>query len=225
VKAIKKQDFDTKIFKVPYYRIKDFNFKLVHEEFLSLVNIPNFIIDAKINANNKDWDLFLQDLGFKKICSQVELFKYPQKQKIDEFFSIKTKHFMDDKLIKKHVNNFKYDRFSLDVRINKEKRDLLYHEWIKNSITSKDIYLALNEGNFCSFKIKKKMTTIDLTSVLDHGKKIGTGLLKLVENFSYENNVNIIKVVTECENFDAYKFYKKNGFSTSSFTSCFHYLN
>ena len=79
--TIIKQDFDSEIFETPYYRIKNFNFEQVKKELSVIKKSNGIIIDAKINSYEKEWDIFLQKNGFRKICMQVELIKTPSFQK------------------------------------------------------------------------------------------------------------------------------------------------
>lgn len=222
--AILKQDFDSSIFDIPYFRIINYDdIDQVNKELKELQNDEPVIIDAKREASDKEWGLFLQKKGFRKVCVQVELEKEPKttdevEVDIDDNIEI------PDSMIKKHAKNFSYDRFSLDPLISIEKRDLLYYTWIKNSFLNPDIKIAHKGNGFCSFKIKKQTASIDLISVLEKGQNIGAELLIAVNNYAANLGLTNIKVITETENWNAVRFYINNGYHVSQYVSCFHYV-
>lgn len=225
MKAIEKQNFDSEVFGFPFYRVKKYNIRLVKSDFIKLKDESPIIIDAKIDSNRKDFDHFFQQLGFKKVCMQAELeltlddITESDNSDIKIDFNIS----WPDKIIKKHAKNFIYDRFSLDYFIDDKKKDLLFYRWIKNSLLNKKINIIYFDNNFCSFKEKNNEIIIDLISVINKGKGIGTLLIKKLIYYAKRNGYKKIKVVTECENISAISFYQKNGFKIIKFYSCFHY--
>ena len=79
MKTVRKQDFDTDIFEVPYYRIHSFDEIEENESTLvDLVKEKTLIIDAKIDSSRRDWSALLQEYSFRKVCTQVEMVKHPQ---------------------------------------------------------------------------------------------------------------------------------------------------
>jgi len=220
------QDFDSKIFDCPYFRINSDDIKAIENDLNSLdLNIKT-IIDAKILSTNKNLDIFLQKKLFKKICIQVEL--------ITDLIKNTPTH--SDALIKdilqlskddidRHTKNFTYDRFSLDSRISLAKRDLLYSTWIENSLINPKIYKVIINNNFITFKIVDDIIKLDLSSVLDKGSGIGTQLINKIKIFALQNNIHKISVITECENLNAVNFYLANEFKVNKFLTCFHFIS
>ncbi len=229
IKAIKKLEFDTEIFQVPYYRVKDFNENKIELEFNKLKESGSVIIDAKVDASDKELSNFFHNLGFKKICMQIELELPLNNTEISQIggdteVKIAPIFMLPDDLIKKHAENFIYDRFSLDPLISKDKKNKLFFTWIKNSFTDQGIKIAWLNNDFCSFKEREEEIIIDLISVLEKGKNTGTRILKELMHYGAANNFKKIKVVTECENHISVAFYQKNNFKISKFTSCFHFI-
>lgn len=217
--------FDSAIFNKPCYRIKTENLSKIKYALKKFQNLPNIFIDAKIEASKKDIDNSLQKFGFHKVCMQIQLILPIENYKnFEDPKLIKTQILLSHSEITKHRNNFKYDRFSLDPRIHKRDRDALYSTWIQNSLSNPDINKAFFEGSFISFKKEKELLKLDLSSVLEHGKGIGTMLLRDIQNYAIKNGFKKISVLTETENINAVHFYIRNGFKLENFYSCFHYI-
>lgn len=224
--SISPLSFDSAIFGKPCYRITTENLSKIKHGLKKFEDLPNIFIDAKIDASKKDIDNLLQKFGFRKVCMQVKLFLPIQKnQKSEDPKFVRAEVLLKQAEIIKHRNNFKYDRFSLDPRILKRDRDALYSTWIQNSLINSKVPKAIFEGNFISFKEDGDSIKLDLSSVLTHGKGIGTMLLKDIQNYAVKNGFKKITVVTETENINAVHFYIRNGFSLENFYSCFHYIS
>ena len=74
MKTVRKQDFDTDIFEVPYYRIHSFDeIEETESTLVDLVKEKTLIIDAKIDSSRRDWSALLQEYSFRKVCTQVEM--------------------------------------------------------------------------------------------------------------------------------------------------------
>jgi hypothetical protein len=228
-KAIKKLEFDTEIFQAPYYRVKDFNKSKIEREFNELKKSGPVIVDAKVDASDKELSNFFHNLGFKKICMQIELELPLDKVEVsgdcgDADVRIDTNFMLSDDVIQKHAENFVYDRFSLDPLISKDKKNKLFFTWIKNSFADQGVKIVWLNNDFCSFKEREEEIIIDLISVLEKGKNTGTRILKELMRCGAVNNFKKIRVITECENQISVAFYQKNNFKISKFTSCFHFI-
>jgi hypothetical protein len=224
--VIAELDFDSNIFKKPCYRITSENFEYIQSTLLEYKFKKNIFIDAKVNAANKFLDIYLKRFGFHKVCMQVRLIFDINKNLSNSKpqFSTKSVSLSEEK-IRQHCDNFYYDRFSLDPRISKVDRDNLYTSWIRNSLSNESIIKAAIDENFISFKPDGHILKLDLSSVLNQGKGIGTLLLSDVVAYGAENNFKQVSVLTETENISAVKFYLQNGFRLDSFYSCFHYIS
>lgn len=218
-------EFDSNIFNKPCYRISSENFELIHSSLINFKFRKNIFIDTKINAANKLLEIYLKKFGFQKICMQVKLLLDINESScnLKTQYSTEVINFPDE-IIKLHCNNFNYDRFSLDPRISKRDRDNLYSSWIRNSLLNKSIIKSSITNNFISYKIEADIIKLDLSSVLDQGKGIGTQLLRDVVAYGAEKKLKQIAVITETENINAVRFYLQNGFRLDSFYSCFHYI-
>jgi hypothetical protein len=216
------QEFDTNIFKKKFYRLKGHNKDLIRSEFLKIYK-DNIIIDAKINASNIDLANFLKELGFFKICTQVELEYRPMEVLGSKYAKITQTKKIDKGVALELAKNFSVDRFSQDARISRNKRERFYQEWIINSFANKDIMLSVIGNNFCSFKVRGDSIKIDLLSVLDKRRGYAKDLLISINDYAVDHNIKKINVVTECENYPAFKAYTSNGFSVVGFLNCFHY--
>jgi len=170
-------------------------------------------------------DNLLQKLGFHKVCMQIQLF-LPNSRYLVDSSSIEPLEVlkMNSAEIHRHCNNFLYDRFSLDPRIPKVQRDDLYTTWIKNTLANSSILKVSRDANFISFKTNLDSLKLDLTSVLDKGKGIGSILLQDIQSYASQHNFKKIEVLTETENIAAVQFYLKNRFEVDRFYSCFHYI-
>ena len=220
--SISYQEFDSDVFGVPFFRINDFEENDVEEQLEELVKKESVIIDAKIDASDLKRGRLLQKHGFRKVCTQVELTAVPKPR--NNAHNPSTGYHLSASQIVQHVNNFVYDRFSLDYFLNKTSRDDLYAKWISNSLSNPEIIVFSRDAGFCTAKERSNQVTIDLISVLD--KKQGTGslLLRDLSSYAYAKKVSAITVITECENADAVRFYLNNWYQFTRFLSCYHYV-
>ena len=153
----------------------------------------------------------LEKLGSEIFLIKADLTKITQTKKIDKGVALEL------------AKNFSVDRFSQDARISRNKRERFYQEWIINSFANKDIMLSVIGNNFCSFKVRGDSIKIDLLSVLDKRRGYAKDLLISINDYAVDHNIKKINVVTECENYPAFKAYTSNGFSVVGFLNCFHY--
>lgn len=218
--SIKYSKFDSDIFGVDYFRVVSSDKRAIEKDLKTLQ--PHCIVDAKIDIDNIELDVFLQEQDFKKICTQVTLHIKNIKNipKLDDV-SIDDYLYISHKDIKQHSQNFIYNRFVLDSRLDKKLSFLVYERWITNSLQNKNIKIAHIGNDFCTFKIDANTVVLDLLSVLNKKQGIAKKLLQAVEHWSFENNINTIIVGTESENTIALGLYKKYGFIADSFISCF----
>ena len=218
------QQFDSDIFGCPYFRLDSTNPEEIKAGFSILAKDKDWIADAKIDSTNKSLNLCLQQLGFRKVCTQIQLIFYLN-NKISPVNNvlIQKSVILTDALIDKHVHNFTYDRFTLDFQMPIDKRNLLYERWIRNSLNNFEYPKAVQGANFISTKKFNESLKLDLSSVLEHGKGIGSNLLSALKNYAQNQGLKKLTVITECENINAVKFYIANGFEVDQFLTCFHY--
>lgn len=220
------QDFDAEAFGVPFYRIVDVFAEDLHEDLNRLMAQPPIVIDAKLKAGNRDIDCLLQEKGFRKICTQINLAHFlDTDETVDEHISVNRALDLTESQIKTHAENFVFDRFSLDALLPRSGGKILYCNWIRNSVCGKRKELIAISNSFCSFSDEDETLRIDLVSVLEKRKNIGRNLLAALVNEAKARRKSRIEVVTECENQAAWRLYIRSGFRLSQFYSVFHYVD
>jgi RimJ/RimL family protein N-acetyltransferase len=226
MRCIQQQAFDTEVFEVPFYRVIEFDMERVEMELDQIKAAhTSFIVDAKVPSYQNDWNSFLQDQGFHKACLQVELCCNINAQNMKSHgVRIMDQIEFDDELIKKHAENFIYDRFSSDAKLNVTKSNELYQRWMRNSLNSRAIKVAVIGRNLCTFKEKEEKIIIDLISVLDKKQGIAVMLLSAINNHAFDHQYGMVIALTEAENVPALRLYQRMGFEVSGFYSCFHMI-
>ena len=123
-------------------------------------------------------------------------------------------------------------RFKLDENFTDNEFEQLYKTWIDNSINNKiadKVFICFDNtkfiNGFVTVKINKLKGTIGLIAVNEEarGKKIGSGLIKHVENFLFDKGIPELYVATQSENLSACKFYEINGMFVHSTTNIYHF--
>lgn len=221
--ALQLQEFDSEVFRVPFYRLKLFDRSRFRKEIERITRDPQVMADAKIPSSDLAWSFDLLEAGFRKVCTQVEFISSgPPLGRPDGGAVIEDVVTWDDHIVRRHALHFEYDRFSLDPYIKREDIIELYFRWIKNSLSSPVIKIAAIGTNFCSFKVVNESVRIDLMSVLDKRQGMGKRLLQSVLSWAEHNGDKSVLVTTECENAAAWKLYTSQGFRVNEYYSCFH---
>jgi len=126
-----------------------------------------------------------------------------------------------------------YSRFNLDKNFTNNEYKRLYTQWVNESVTrniAKDVFIYKKDDKILGFITlgeKNDCANIGLISVAEdgRGKGIGTLLIKHVIYHSFLSGYSQINVVTQMDNVDAYKFYKRNGFRVTDISYIYHYWN
>lgn len=124
----------------------------------------------------------------------------------------------------------KHSRWSKDINIPRTKVKEYYKTWLINSMNGyadKIITYYKKEQIVGMLSIKLlngKYIKIDLMGVLSdyQAKGIGTTMLNELIVYCKRNNIEKIKVITEFENINAFKFYIKNEFKILNYNLIFH---
>lgn len=221
--ALKFQPFDADAFGVPFYRLTDPRSPVLERELAALALHPPFIVDAKLPADDITSGARLLELGFRKVCVQIELHHSligaivpPVRSQIVDQVKL------PKDILYAHAAQFVFDRFALDSRLPPGGHDRLFLRWISNSLEGIAHSVALCGNNFITFKEESGDVKIDLVSVLHKEQGIATDLLMAVLCAAQERGSRHVKVVTECENRPAVRLYLKTGFSPVHFYSVFH---
>lgn len=138
----------------------------------------------------------------------------------ENILSFSSTNFSREQLYELSFESGKYSRFKKDKKFSIQQFENLYKRWIDNSLDfgfSDDILVYVEEKKiigFISYKIKKNEATIGLVAVLPNhqGKGIGKKLLQFVENELIKNDIKILNIPTQKENFEACSFYEKQGY-------------
>jgi len=213
-----------KYFGAPFFRIESLNLPALAKELPALLRRRPIIVDAKVPAAAHEATRFLHRLGFRTVCTQIAL-THELRTGSDSMSSVvfASRINISEPMVRAHVENFRSDRFSLDVRTDRAARNNLYAAWIRNS-TSGHAQVALHGENFCSFKEGPDALIIDLLSVLDKRRGIGRALVSAVLGLARRRGWPKVQVVTECGNEAAWRLYLSCGFSVSGFANCLHFV-
>lgn len=227
--ALERQAFDSDAFGFPWYRLVCPDAQGLEVEVEGLAAAGPHAIDAKLPAEALGPARRLLALGFRRICTQLELVhplgsapangrpNLPPVTAIEISDSL----VLPEELLGRHARNFAYDRFSQDPLLPEAGVRTLYRRWIGNSLSGRK--LVVHDGrNFCTYAEREGTWSIDLVSVLDAGRGVGTGLLAALVERGRAGRARSLTVVTECENRSAWRLYLRSGFEPARFTSVFH---
>ena len=222
LKALSYLPFDSEIFGFPFFRLITKDKNQLSRDLESLRKLPAFGCDAKVDINDLSYMKDLKNEGFVFICDQITFGLSPANSKwIPDKNAVKLTY-MDSSKIAFHADNFKNDRLSLDSRISKLSISQFYSKWIANSFSfpGKTIY-SLQSG-LCITHQKKNILKIDLVSVLEKKKGVGSRLIEHTLAQSSQTKVSCVEVTTEAHNTGAIKVYTRNGFAEQARSSCLH---
>jgi GNAT superfamily N-acetyltransferase len=221
------QDFDTEAFGRPFYRLRIFEPARIEHEIAALNHMQDVVIDAKLPADALAPAAFLQRLGFRKVSTQIEFVRDlagpVDATGMGSAAPIVPRLDLTPAEISRHAANFVYDRFALDIAIDRPAHDAFFRRWIGNSLSGARHRVAAHPGGFVTFREDEDVWRVDLVSVLDKGKGIGQTLLRAVIDAGRAAGAARLRVITECENAPAVRLYLKLGFAPARFVSAFHF--
>lgn len=223
--CVSQQAFDTEIFGLPFHRVVDLDEAGLERELPPLLRRKPIMIDAKVPASRSDLARLLIGLGFRAVCTQVELIhdlaKLPATTaRVD----IGPRVDFDGATLRAHLRNFRADRFARDPLIVQAEHDKLYERWIGNSLSGR-MQIATAGRNFCTFKPERNGLVIDLLSILDKRQGIGRDLVCAVLGEAVRQRKQSVAVVTECGNEAAWRLYLGCGFRIDGFIDCLHFVS
>jgi ribosomal protein S18 acetylase RimI-like enzyme len=214
--------FDADAFGVDYYRVVGGRPNVIADALKILPPGPR-IVDAKARADETEFAAALLALGFRRICTQVELHRQIEPQDVEtSAVAVHDRIELSADHIAMHAENFVYDRFSLDPLLPRAGHDRLYRKWIANSATAGFRKVVHIGPNICTFRREEQDLVIDLLSVLETGCGIAKRLLAGVAAYGSTTGASAIRVVTECENRPAWRLYLGRKFTPVEFTTVFH---
>ena len=215
--ALVYQAFDSDVFGVPFYRLSDPAAPGVAEDIAALSDKGAFIADAKLPMGEADAIAALERLGFRRICSQVELcHNLAEADAVESAVAARLadRLELDAATLSAHAAGFRFARFLQDPLLPRAASRRLMERWIANSLSGR-CKLAAIGSDFCSFKDKGPEIVIDLLSCLDTGRGHASGLLQAVLTYGRDKGAERVRVVTEAENLPAMRTYRRNGFRPS----------
>ena len=216
--------FDSEVFGFPFFRLSaDAGDSLSRDlEVLRNLNLAAFGCDAKTAPTDDSSVIQLQKEGFIHVCDQITYDISPASPTfLPEVKAVELMH-MDAEEISFHADNFRDDRLSLDSRIPEATIKRFYTKWIANSFSfpGKTIY-SLQSG-LCITHLKQDVLKIDLVSVLEKSKGVGSQLIGHTLAQASRAKISRVEVTTESHNAGAIKVYTRNGFQEKTRLSCLH---
>jgi GNAT superfamily N-acetyltransferase len=220
--CLTKSEFDTRAFGFPYYRLTRPDFTVLPSELRALAIVGPFAADGKISAGDLHSTHELLRCGFRKICMQIKFYHRLEGCTGGDGISVTDGLGLTEETIWRHARNFSRDRFSLDPFLPAAGRQRLYFEWLRNSLSGSK-RVAYEGESICTFSHSDNEVVIDLLSILEPRRGIGTRLVLAVLAEAAAQNARGVRVVTECENAPAWGLYQKLGFSPVEYVSAFHF--
>ncbi len=216
--------FDSEVFGFPFFRlITDAGNSLAQDlEALRSLNLPTFGCDAKISSTDDSSIIQLQKEDFIHVCDQITYDISPASSTfMPEVEAVELMN-IDAEEISFHADNFRDDRLSRDSRIPGASIKRFYAKWIANSFSfpGKTIYSL--ESGLCITQLKQDILKIDLVSVLEKRKGVGSRLIGHTLAQAYQGKIPCVEVTTESHNKGAIKAYTRNGFQEKTRLSCLH---
>jgi GNAT superfamily N-acetyltransferase len=215
--------FDADAFGVPFYRVQQIDPGSIGDELRAIRNRERaVIVDAKLPADDVTNAALLWSLGFRKVCMQIVL-RHDLRSVPAPADGVAVASTLDlpESVIAQHAANFTFDRFNLDPLIPHEGTVRLYANWIRNSVGGRK-QVVHSGTDFCTLAVRGESASIDLVSVLSHGKGIGRRLVAGAIRYAQQQGATELFVTTECENTRAWNLYQRNGFVPFKYTSAFH---
>ena len=219
--------FDSEVFGFPFFRLNTEARESLSRDLESLRNLdlPVFGCDAKVSGLDNSDVRYLQEEGFVHVCDQVTFEASPTDSDLRLDGGVTELKNLEPMSIASHANNFKKDRLSLDSRIPSDTISRFYSKWIENSFSFPNKAVYALESGLCIPQLKKDILKIDLVSVLEKRKGVGTRLIGHILAQASEAKISRVEVTTESNNEGAINIYTRNGFREKARTSCLHFFH
>lgn len=219
--------FDSEIFGFPFFRlIKDAGKPLARDlEILRNLQLPAFGCDAKVSSTDDSSVTRLQKEGFVHVCDQITYDISSSASKFTPNIEVVELSSINQEEIALYANNFKDDRLSRDSRIPHETVKKFYSKWISNSFKFKSKSIYSLDSALCITQLKKNILKIDLLSVLDKRKGLGTQMINHILAHASGAGFSSVEVTTEADNAGAIQVYTRNGFQEKKLSSCLHFFS
>lgn len=139
---------------------------------------------------------------------------------------------VNDQILNIARKSFRYSRFFNDPNLSERKSPNIYLHWTEGAFLQEGKYFVIcvresNIAGYLLFSSEESYATVELIAVDEahQGKGVGKALIKAMESFAYDKDINKIKVGTQVNNIPAVQFYSKMGFTYVNCGSIYHIWN
>lgn len=185
---------------------------------------PPVFASAKVDARDDKTIRTLEQVGFRRICTQILL-----RIRLDGATGAASDACITERLdldpmdVRAHAAQHVYGRFRQDPLIATDASIDLYEAWVRNSTGGAKRVIAITR-NFISFEDCARVRWIDLVSVLDKRAGVASKLLYMVVTDARCRGLAEVKVVTDRDNVLALKTYQRAGFQPERSLAILHLL-
>ena len=204
------------------------------EDILSFCKNYDFVTIANFenrNENNlwigKKTSAFLADVNVQF----VKELDYSE-QRRDDYTYVKNNLPVNDQILNIARKSFRYSRFFNDPNLPESKSQNIYLHWTEGAFQKDSKYFVICEredkiAGFLLFSSEESFVTVELIAVDEayQAQGVGKALIKAMESFAYDKDINKIKVGTQVNNIPAVQFYSKMGFTYVNCGSIYHIWN
>ena len=223
-KSLSYSEFDSDVFGVRFFRLTSADAEGLADELEKEKSRGPMIVDAKVVAGEREQELRLVKLGFRKVTTIVELFakasKPPSGEVGPEVVDSLTLNAAD---LRAHAASFVFQRFRQDPLIPPEDAIRFMETWIANSLGGRRQVLAIGR-NFLTYRRLESEIELELMSCLDRNVGMATGLVSAAKSIASDLGLPM-RTATEAENMPAMRVHFSHGFLPSKATLALHLVH
>ncbi len=204
------------------------------EDILSFCKNYDFVTIANFENRNENnlWigektAAFLTDVNIQFVKELHSLEKHS-----DDNTNVTNNLPPNEEILKIAKKSFKYSRFYNDPNLSESKSQNVYLHWTEGAFQKDSKYFVIceredNIAGFLLFSSEETFVTVELIAVDEayQGQGVGKALIKAMESFVLDKDINKIKVGTQMNNIPAVQFYSKMGFTYVNCGSIYHIWN
>jgi dTDP-4-amino-4,6-dideoxy-D-galactose acyltransferase len=232
--AIQHLEWDSSFFNISIGLIDTTKFKNEHELInnLELIKAQYSLIYIICDPSSIEYNNLIRKIGGvlydvkTTYCQDIALDYH-----VDENISSLPADFvLNPEIVSLALQSGEYSRFNKDPRIGRQNFENLYNTWISNSINKQiaiETFVYIENNiiiGIITISKKNNRGDIGLLAVDEkhRGKGIGKKLINYALHYFSENGYACVQVVTQKDNIDACKFYKKNNFKIDTILNIYH---
>lgn len=204
------------------------------EDILSFCKNYDFVTIANFENRNENnlWigektAAFLTDVNIQFVKELHSLEKHS-----DDNTYVINNLLPNEEILKIAKKSFRYSRFYNDPNLSESKSQNVYLHWTEGAFQKDSKYFVICEredkiAGFLLFSSEESFVTVELIAVDEayQAQGVGKALIKAMESFAYDKDINKIKVGTQVNNIPAVQFYSKMGFTYVNCGSIYHIWN